>query len=218
MKKYLPWVCISCLLNGCVLHETKDTVRISEESVFVPEMIEQVIQNEEEFNFIEIQGILKESFVQSTNNQDLVYHNIQGERVDAGPVFLDYRCTKESDNLILYGHSSRSSSILFTPLVQYLDESFAKAHQELRFNIEGEEIYYELMSVFLFPIYEASDNDWMQVDFQKDYLFEKAKERLKERSVIELDDVQGDQLLTLVTCNPDNHDERVIVIGIKKAL
>ncbi len=216
MKKFLLWGWISVLLSGCVLHETIDLERTVEKAA-VSQQIEMDVQQDSQVNTIEIQGVLKESFVQGTNNRDLVYHNTQGQRIDAGPVFLDYRCTQDSDNLILYGHSSRSSWIMFTPLVHYFDASFAKEHRELHLNFEGQKRIYELMSVFLFNIYEPSDNDWMQVDFQKDFLFDRAKERLKERSMFDLSDVQGSQLLTLVTCNPDNHDERLIVIGIKKS-
>ena len=216
MKKFLRWVWISGLLSGCVLHETVDSMQIIDD-IPLHQPTEILVQNEEQINCIEIDGLLKESFVQGKDNQQLVYHDIEGQRVDAGPVFLDYRCNLNSDNLILYGHSSRTSQILFTPLTHYLDEAFARNHSELKLRINDCKYVYELISVFLFNIYEPSDNDWMQVNFEKEFLYQKAVERLKERSMFELNDAYGNQMLTLVTCNPDNHDERLIVIGMKKS-
>ena len=81
---------------------------------------------------------------------------------------------------------------------------------------DDEVMTFELFSVFLFDVTSASDNDWMQTEFQKDFLFQKALQRLKNRSVHCFDALMGNQLLTLVTCNTANGNERLIVMGIRK--
>ena len=130
---------------------------------------------------------------------------------------MDYRCTLNSDNLIVYGHSSRMSQILFTPLMHYLDEEFARAHDEILLHLENETRVYELFSVFLFDVTQPSENDWMQTDFQKDFLFQQALQRLSQRSLFQFEGGPTVQLLTLVTCNTQNHDERLIVMASRKS-
>ena len=72
---------------------------------------------------------------------------------------------------------------------------------------------YQLFSVFLFSVNQSSDNDWMQTDFQKEFLFQQALSRLRKRSLYSFEESDVSQLLTLVTCNTQNHDERLIVMA-----
>ena len=174
--RFLRWGLISLLCSSCTLQPQM----IAEKQEAVPDEIIVEIVNESyetDKNFIEIEGVLKESFVQGSDNQWYVYHDVDGNRTTAGPNFMDYRCSLDSDNLILYGHSSRTSQILFTPLLQYLDEEFARSHPELVLHFQGESRVYQLFSVFLFSVNQSSDNDWMQTDFQKEFLFQQALSR-----------------------------------------
>lgn len=210
--RFLRWGLISLLCSSCTLQPQM----IAEKQEAVPDEIIVEIVNESyetDKNFIEIEGVLKESFVQGSDNQWYVYHDVDGNRTTAGPNFMDYRCSLDSDNLILYGHSSRTSQILFTPLMQYLDEEFARSHPELVLHFQGESRVYQLFSVFLFSVNQSSDNDWMQTDFQKEFLFQQALSRLRKRSLYSFEESDVSQLLTLVTCNTQNHDERLIVMA-----
>ena len=210
--RFLRWGLISLLCSSCTLQPQM----IAEKQEAVPDEIIVEIVNESyetDKNFIEIEGVLKESFVQGSDNQWYVYHDVDGNRTTAGPNFMDYRCSLYSDYLILYGHSSLTSLILFTPLKQYLDEEFARSHPELVLHFQGESRVYQLFSVFLFSVNQSSDNDWMQTDFQKEFLFQQALSRLRKRSLYSFEESDVSQLLTLVTCNTQNHDERLIVMA-----
>ncbi len=210
--KFLRWVLISLLCSSCML---EPQLIANEQETVQDEMIIEIVNEsvEIEKDYIEIEGVLKESFVQGQDNQWYVYHDVDGNKTTAGPNFMDYRCTLDSDNLILYGHSSRTSQILFTPLMQYLDEEFARSHREIVLHFNDETRVYQLFSVFLFSVRQASDNDWMQTDFQKEFLFRQALSRLKKRSLYAFEECDVNQLLTLVTCNTQNHDERLIVMA-----
>ena len=209
--QFLQWVLISLLCTACTL---QPQMIMDEQNEHANEVANTV---ESEGNIIEIEGVLKETFVQGKDNQWYVYHDVNGVATTAGPNFMDYRCTMESDNLIVYGHSSRTSQILFTPLMQYLDEDFARSHDEIVLRLEDEIRVYELFSVFLFDVNQPSENDWMQTDFQKDFLFQQAVSRLSLRSLHKFDLNPTQQLLTLVTCNTQNHDERLIVMATRKS-
>lgn len=210
--RFLRWGLISLLCSSCTL---QPQMIVEKQEAVSDEIIVEIVNEsyETDKNFIEIEGVLKESFVQGSDNQWYVYHDVDGNRTTAGPNFMDYRCSLDSDNLILYGHSSRTSQILFTPLMQYLDEEFARSHPELVLHFQGESRVYQLFSVFLFSVNQSSDNDWMQTDFQKEFLFQQALSRLRKRSLYSFEESDVSQLLTLVTCNTQNHDERLIVMA-----
>ena len=212
MMRFLRWGLISLLCSSCTL---QPQMIVEKQEAVSDEIIVEIVNEsyETDKNFIEIEGVLKESFVQGSDNQWYVYHDVDGNRTTAGPNFMDYRCSLDSDNLILYGHSSRTSQILFTPLMQYLDEEFARSHPELVLHFQGESRVYQLFSVFLFSVNQSSDNDWMQTDFQKEFLFQQALSRLRKRSLYSFEESDVSQLLTLVTCNTQNHDERLIVMA-----
>lgn len=222
MKMFRRWAWISMMLSGCCVALPKEknlepVIQPAIENEVVLETAVPVQTEEKVLGWLEISGVLSQGFVQGKDNQQYLYVNVDGTPSLAGANFLDYRCQSGSDNLIIYGHSSRTSQILFTPLVQYLDEDFAFAHQEMELMFANELRTYHIISVFLFDVNEPSDNDWMQIDFKKNFLFEKAVERLCKRSLFTFESQKGDQLLTLVTCNPDNHNERLIVVGMKKS-
>lgn len=212
MMRFLRWGLISLLCSSCTL---QPQMIVEKQEAVSDEIIVEIVNEsyETDKNFIEIEGVLKESFVQGSDNQWYVYHDVDGNRTTAGPNFMDYRCSLDSDNLILYGHSSRTSQILFTPLMQYLDEEFARSHPEVVLHFQGESRVYQLFSVFLFSVNQSSDNDWMQTDFQKEFLFQQALSRLRKRSLYSFEESDVSQLLTLVTCNTQNHDERLIVMA-----
>ena len=211
--KYLQWVWISLLMSGCCIREPKKPmIELHPYQLNIPE-----IKSETDYlGRIEIQDVLSEGFVQGKDNQEYLYRNADGTASDAGANFLDARCTPDADNLIVYGHSSRTSEILFTPLMNYLNHEFSQKHHQLILFYHHEVRVYELISVFLFHTKQASDNDWMTVKYEREFLMKKAVERLKERSLFDFEEREGTQLLTLVTCNTENHDERLIVIGIRK--
>ena len=211
MRKFLLWGLSSCLCTGCVVQSDATQIKVVEPVCVQSENLEAKQENS-----LEIKGVLHEMFIQGTDNQQYVYHDVDGYPTTAGPNFMDYRCDLNSDNLILYGHSSKTSDILFTPLMNYLDVDFAKRHNELVLHYGGETMTFDLFSVFLFDVTKSSDNDWMQTQFQKEFLFEQALQRLQRRSLYDLSAPSGNQLLTLVTCNTANGNERLIVMGIRK--
>lgn len=212
MKKYRKWVLMSLMLSGCTLQPQL----IEIQQPLDEKMNYDNVSEDNYLGYVHIDGVLYEGFVQGKDNQEYLYQNADGTPSQAGASFLDYRCTEDSDNLIVYGHSSRTSQILFTPLMNYLDDEFAKEHNEIELIYNGNTQIYQIMSVFLFDVKGPGENDWMQIDFQKKFLFEQAVKRLKEKSRVDLDFKWNDQLLTLVTCNTENHSQRLIVIGMKK--
>jgi hypothetical protein len=80
-------------------------------------------------------------------------------------------------------------------------------------------LYYQLYIIRQNINYFVNDSNMKQFlvnTVQKEFLFEQALQRLQKRSLYHLSAPSGNQLLTLVTCNTANGNERLIVMGIRK--
>ena len=175
-------------------------------------------ENSDTVGIISIAGLLEEVVVSSQDNFDYLYTDFFGNKSTAGNVFLDYHCNLSSQNIIIYGHSSKKQNIYFTELTGYLEKDYANHFPIVCWETSEGVLEYEIFSVFLFDINKSQENDLLQADWMKLYLFENAVLRLKNRSIvtfnIELPKIK--QILTLVTCNPKNKNERIVIVAYKK--
>lgn len=105
-----------------------------------------------------------------------------------GTPFIDYRCSLESDNLIIYGHNMLNGT-MFSSLEKYLNESYLNSHKTIEFEtVEGCQ-YYTVQTVKV-----VEDNDsWY--------------------SVIDTEDET--KYLTLSTCYGENQKQRLLIIATK---
>lgn len=69
--------------------------------------------------------------------------NFRQEYSVAGTPFLDYRCTLESENLIIYGHNMTDGS-MFADLLRYLDGEYLAAHPIIEFETARGCEYYQV--------------------------------------------------------------------------
>lgn len=72
--------------------------------------------------------------------------NFRQEYSVAGTPFLDYRCTPESENLIIYGHNMTDGS-MFADLLRYLDGEYLAAHPVIEFETTQGCVYYQVVDV-----------------------------------------------------------------------
>lgn len=72
--------------------------------------------------------------------------NFQQRYSISGTPFLDYRCTLESENLIIYGHNMNDGS-MFADLLNYLDEGYRSSHSVIEFETAEECSYYQVTDV-----------------------------------------------------------------------
>lgn len=62
------------------------------------------------------------------NPQKYLRRNFYGEYSQSGVPFLDYRCSPDSDDLLIYGHNMKNGT-MFSDLRKYLDADFLSSHQ-----------------------------------------------------------------------------------------
>lgn len=106
----------------------------------------------------------------------------------SGTPFLDYRCTLESENLVIYGHNMTDGS-MFADILNFLDEEYRQAHPIIEFETAEECGYYQVVDVRRVN----ADDGWYFSGF-----------------------APGEkQYLTLSTCDETGGDKRVIVIAYR---
>lgn len=62
--------------------------------------------------------------------QKYLRRNFFGEYSQSGVPFLDYRCSPDSGDLLIYGHNMKNGT-MFSDLKKYLDEDFLNSHQTI---------------------------------------------------------------------------------------
>lgn len=226
MKKlYLIWAFSLCILLGC---ETKKKILVPDMQQYQKPDIQKKVKlsysslkeaNQDTIAILRIDNFIEEVIVQGHDNQQYLRVDFEGKDSLAGVNFMDYRCNLDSQNLILYGHSSKRQSIYFTPLKDYLEADFVSKHPIVQLETEKSIEEYTIFSILLFNVSKEQDNDWLTVDWIKPYLFKEAIQRLSNSSIISLEipDVEINQIITLVTCNPKNAKERIVICAYKKA-
>lgn len=147
-----------------------------------------------------------------------------------GTPFLDFRCSLESDNLIIYGHNINGKRF-FGYLQNYRDREFYESHSNLCFTkVDGVEETYPIVSVMKTDIdsdcYRFTDiyNDEEYRDLVKEIL-DNSLYRCEEADVLEKEMNEETveaffhqyQFLTLSTCRTgEGRDARLLVIGCRK--
>ena len=174
-------------------------------------------------------------FVQGVDNDFYLRRDwITNEYSELGSIFMDYECSLDSKNIILYGHYVYSSyevldddgnkldnsKLMFTPLSKLIDENNYEANKYVSLILEDEVRTYEVVSVFYCnlvgegeDIYPEEYLEYYLPEYDKDY-FDKYKEKIKSIEFYDtgVDFSVDDNLLTLQTCVENNSMKREIVL------
>ena len=70
--------------------------------------------------------MIYEPIVQAPDNDFYVRRNIEKQYANAGIPFVSTDGNIDSQNVVIYGHSSKWNNIIFTPLMSYIDENYYK--------------------------------------------------------------------------------------------
>lgn len=165
---------------------------------------------------VTIENVIDEVVVQGKDNIEYTRKNLNHEYDVYGTVFMDYRTNTDSKNKIIYGHSSKKEEVVFTRLMNYLDYEFLCKNPFIHF-INEDDTLYKIISVYTININEYFNMEVLTPDFINNALFERAVKNIVADSIFDLDfdTVAIQELLTLVTCNTLNSNERLIVVAAK---
>lgn len=162
--------------------------------------------------------IIYEPIVQAPDNDFYVRKNINKEYANAGIPFVSADGNIDSKNVVIYGHSSKWNNIIFTPLMNYVNQSYYKEHPTFQFITETETRTYQIFAVLNVDLNNLDDSlEFTQASWDSNNAFNSFisnsinRELYKTGVTVNLED----KLMTLVTCDTRDNNKRIIVIAKK---
>ena len=160
--------------------------------------------------------VIYEPVVQAPDNDYYVRKNIKKEYANAGIPFVSADGNIDSKNVVIYGHSSKWNSIIFTPLMSYVNQSYYKEHPTFRFITENETRTYQIFEVMNVDLNNLNDSlEFTQSSWNSDTAFnafiaDSINRGLYKTGVSVNTD---DKLMTLVTCDTRNDNKRIVILA-----
>lgn len=162
--------------------------------------------------------IIYEPIVQAPNNDYYVRKNIKKEYANAGIPFVSADGNTDSKNVVIYGHSSKWNNIIFTPLMNYVNQSYYKEHPTFQFITESDTRTYQIFAILnvdlnnLDDSLEFTQSNWDSNNAFNAFISDSINRELYKTSVT-VD--SEDKIMTLVTCDTRDNNKRIIVIAKK---
>ena len=154
--------------------------------------------------------------VQAADNEEYLHTSIYGEEDIFGVPFLDANIDPiEDDNLIIHAHSTYDKDLLFTFFEDYINNpEWGKEHRNFIWTTDEGSFEYSIIAVTkIDATKEGKDLYWYKWNWNNN--MEKTAyvmDMINEANVYYSTTYNyNEKLLTLVTCNMDNDDERYIL-------
>ena len=188
----------------------------------LPQYLQLFQENPELAGWLRIEGTVIDYPVMHTpeDPEKYLHRNFQGQDSYAGTPFIDYRCSTDSDNLVIYGHNMSDGSMFHT-LPDYQQKNYWQAHPVICFDSVFEEREYQVVAAFYDRVYYTHETNFKFYNFinaadQAEY--NKAVAIFKEKSLYDtgITPEYGQQLITLVTCTYHVDNGRFVVVACEK--
>ena len=160
--------------------------------------------------------IIYEPIVQAPDNDYYVRKNIKKEYANAGIPFVSADGNIDSKNVVIYGHSSKWDNIIFTPLMNYINQSYYKEHPTFHFITENETRTYQIFEVMNVDLNNLNDSlEFTQSSWDSDTAFNVFISDSINRGLYKtgVSINTDDKLMTLVTCDTRNDNKRIVVLA-----
>lgn len=172
-------------------------------------------QNSDCIGWLTIEGTTVDYPVMHTPSypQKYINLNFDGEHSKSGVPFLDYRCSPDSDNLIIFGHNMRSGT-MFAPLKAYLDDGYLAEHPVILLEtLDGAHMF----NIFAVVTVDKLDSWYNFIEAQTEADFTSEVRRIIQNARYTAGDVPelGDRLLTLSTCYGSSKMGRLLIIAVE---
>ena len=150
--------------------------------------------------------------VQGKDNDEYLYHMINGKYNSAGSIFLDAEASGEflSQNSPIYGHNMKNGS-MFADVTDYKSQKFYDKHPVALLMTPEKNYIVHLFSAYTV---KATEDAW-KIDFTQSQ-YEKWLEKRREKSWFASDvlPTAEDRVLTFSTCTYETADARFVLHGI----
>lgn len=211
--------------------EYTDSAELADPNVQIPEATGPVVPtilpkyaplhetNPDFFGWIRMEGTMLDCPVMysAENNEKYLHANFYGSYSNAGTPFADNVCTRNSDNILIYGHNLRDGSV-FHSLLNYADESYWQEHPTIMFSDLYQDYEYEVLAAFYDRVYavdETAFRYYQFVDAANEEEYDFAVGKFKDKALYDtgVEAEYGDKLLTLSTCAYHVKNGRFVVVA-----
>lgn len=201
---------------------TEPTVEPATEPQPLPLYVELNGENPDFFAWLQVEDTVLDYPVMHTPDdpEKYLHLNFEGEYFYGGTPFMDYRCSADSDNLIIYGHNMLSG-MMFREIIQYEDKAYWQEHPTIRLVTEFEDREFEVLAVFRDRVYYKHEDVFKFynfIDAEDEAAYYDAIANFKAKAIYDtgVDPEYGDQLITLVTCAYHTENGRFVVVACEK--
>ena len=220
--KYLLFALTIILLTIPVVYDNKKEVKnkvMPRKKEDLVETLRKQYNNNDIIGTIEIPGTeINENILQTTNNDYYLKHDNYGNYDIYGSVFLDYRCSKDSKKLLIFGHNDFKDATPFSNLENYYEKSYYEKNKYIDIMIDNEKMKYQIFSVYI----EPEDFTYMNLKINDEqYRNDLVKYKNKSLYDTNVEVSENDKILILQTCS--NHkdykkykDKYLLIIAKKK--
>lgn len=160
--------------------------------------------------------IIYEPIVQAPDNDFYVRRNIEKQYANAGIPFISADGNIDSQNVVIYGHSSKWSNIIFTPLMSYIDSAYYDKHHTFEFITENETRTYKIFDVMNIDLNNLNDSlEFTQTAWDTTNEFNSFISDSINRGFYKTSETASydDKLMTLVTCDTRDNNKRIVVLA-----
>ena len=160
--------------------------------------------------------MIYEPVVQAPDNEYYVRRNIDRDYASAGIPFVTGDGNVYSTNVVIYGHSSTRDDIIFTPLMNYTSYDFYIKHPTFRFEMEDVTRVYQIFAVLSVDTKDPYDTlEFAETEWRKETSYSAFLRDMRSRSIYNtgINVSTNDRIMTLVTCDTENGNKRIVVIG-----
>ncbi len=144
-------------------------------------------------------------------------HNVRGEYDTMGTVFCD-PCASDPVNLVIYGHSSKTKDWCFTFLKQYRNKDYFQSHPFFLLESQAGVIPCRIISSATYDLEEETEVGWADPDTGSTeevlQMIQNTIPYLNQRREGEV--YEGGGLVTLVTCDMDSADSRIVIQALRE--
>ena len=203
----------------------KDTMTYSQDKSFLSDYQALYLRNNDMVGWIKIEDTkINYPVMQSKDNPNFyLKHGFDKSYTDYGCPYVQENCDVDipSDNLIIYGHNMKDSS-MFSGLMKYTDKSFWESHKTIRFDTLTEKCNYEVIAVFKTVVYTDSPESFKYYQFINADTRDEFNAYITKCKELTLYDTgvtaeYGDKLITLSTCEYSRNNGRMVVVAKKIA-
>lgn len=169
-------------------------------------------KNEDIIARLEIPNLFNILITQTNNNEYYLTHSITKEKDEKGNEYLDYRVTKDNNQINIYGHNSKTYNLPFSKLEKFLEKDFFDKNKYILLQFEKERRIYEIMSI------KEVSNDYshMKVSVKKEqfknHIASLISNSINERK-IKYDEESN--ILVLQTCSYNKEKSYYIIVALE---